>query len=327
MSTADEKAKLLGNLPPKMGDWLDLSPGSDPDKVIEASAQGTSEAIVDNLDALAADANPLTATATGIVNWEGAFAVSASPTTVYGSLAERRAQILARHRESGASTLANVQAALIAVTGNATSVTIIEHDRATLRGLNTHSFPTLTATVGNTASASLAIGDNALASDAGLQLQLNISTGDEGTFSVTLIAPDAQQFTPSGVIVDGADHWYYWPEFAGGVIDGTWSISVDNTNGGATDVQVDAANVFVGGIGRDVATGAEGLEANIFEWNALIDESLVSSTYSRLLAQEIVRRWDLAHTRGYLALKQTNGDTGAVCGDANCIAGMTVCGN
>jgi len=319
MSAADEKAKLLGNLPPKLGDWLDLSPNSDPDKVIEASAQGTSEAIVANLDDLAADANPITATLTGVAAWEEAFAVTSSATALYGSAAERRSQIIARHRESGASTLANVQAALIAVTGSATSVSIIEHDRATLRSLNTHSFPTITATVGNTASASLAIGDNALASYAGLQLLLNISTGDEGTFSVTLIAPDAQEFTPSGVVVDGADHWYYWPEFAGGVIDGTWSISVDNTGGGATDVQVDAANVFVEGIGRS-ASGAEGLGANIFEWNALVDESLTSSTtYTRLLARQIVERWAPAHTRGYLAIKATTGSSFGIFDDTNSV--------
>lgn len=231
-------------------------------------------------------------------DWEAIFGAPSGNATV----TMRQAAIVARWRESGASTLDNITAAIASLAGSAAAVTIVEHSRTSLRNQHTYSFSTITATVGNTANVTLAIGENAVAARMGAQLLLNVSTGDQGDFLVTLVAPDAQEFTPSLVYVDGADHVYFWPEFAGLRIDGTWAISVDNTGAGTTDVQVDTANLFVEGIGIG-PFGGEGLAGNVFEFCVLVTESTVNAaTWDRLRARSLIQHWKPGHTRGYLCL-------------------------
>jgi len=322
-TAAEARTHFLAHMPPGATQWMNRDLGTVAN-VWTAIAQSLKAYGFDVLDQLRRELKARQMV-DRIPDWERILHVSDGLIARTGSLDARRAQIIARRRENGASSKPNILAALQAVCGP-TAATILEHNRTTVSAVNTHDFGPITATVGTVGSASVVIGDNAQASKAGARLVYNVGTGTQGAFQFLLTSPDRSKSWQSEVITDGGEHWLFWPDFAGGQIAGTWTLQVDNSLGGAADVQVDTARVIVEGIGR-AGSGAEGLGAIIFEWSALIDETAVASTYNRALVVELVRRWTQSHRRGYVALKQTNGDTGAVCGDANCIAGMTVCGN
>lgn len=315
---------LIACMPPGARELYDLgNRASDVSKWVDAVAAAVKTYATDVADTLRRELLPSTADEL-LLAWERGLGVDMSRIAQAGTASQRTAQVISRLREFGAATPDNIYAAMVALCGP-TAVTIVEHSRAAVSALNTHSLGILTAPIGMTATGTLAIGDNAPASQMGAQLVYNISTGTQGQFQLTLTAPDAQSKTwQSEILVDGADHVLFWPDFAGGTIDGTWTIQVDNTLGGAAEVQVDRADIFAEGIGR-ATSGAEGLGSPIFEWSALVNEAVVGDGYSRDAAQALVRRWNPAHCTGGLALYQTDGGATALSDDTNCIADLCIC--
>ncbi len=327
-SNAESKTLALQHMPPGAVRWMGLDgTATTVGKMWSAIAQAVKLYGYDVIETLRRELKARQMVER-IPDWERILRI---PTDTTRSYDQRRAEIISRRREFGASSLPDVLGALHALCGP-TAVTMLEHTRAAVRSVNTHSFGPITATAGNTGFATLTIGDNAGASLAGVQLKLNISTGDAGQFLVMLTAPDAQELAIPSTIgsrtvpaptPNGADRIFFWPEFAGGQVDGTWTITVDNTGGGVTDVQVDTADLFVGGIGR-ATSGAPGLEGIIFEWSAVIDEAAVGDGYDRAVAIRLASRWNPAHCDGGVALYQSDAGLTALGDDSNCIGDLCI---
>lgn len=264
-----------------------------------------------------------TSAANGLLpDFEAALALSASKTALLGTDAARQAQVTSRFRESGASTIPNISAALAAVCGPANGAfTILEHSRSALTTANTRTINAGDVTINALGATTIpfTLHDNAPASNYGTSLNLSITSGHYDALSYTLVAPDSttKQWAAQGAgSVTAQSTWLWGPEFSGAQIEGTWNLVIVNVNA-ATSTLKAGSTIFVEGIGRDVA-GAEGDAANIFEWAVLIDESLITpSTYDRELCRTIVSRWNPAHCRGYLDVKATNGSTYGVFDDAN----------
>lgn len=328
-TTAAEKEKLLALLPDRMGDWLALQPGSDPDKLLTAAAEGIAAETATPVEQVQADANPLTATIAGIGDWERVFKDAGGKVATYGSDEGRRAQMLSRFREAGASTLANITAALAAVTGNTTSIEILEHSRADLTVA--HEYTNATGAIyfgGGTETQSVSFGDNAPTSQAGARLYFNgLTASDLDDLTITLTGPDATVRTwpdPNDATKGRAELRpiatepaisLFAPDFAGLPCSGTWTVEVSSVAG---DFAWDYWAVIVEGIGRDPLSGADGLGANIFEWAALVDPAQVTpGTFDVELARDIVQRFNPSHARSYLALKNKNGGAAATFDDTN----------
>jgi len=324
--------RMLQMVPPGYRAWLGLEADDEIGKMWLASAAGFARYGFDVLDQLRAELR-----ATEMVErlpvWESTLGVTLGRVARYGSLAQRRAQVIARRREGGTPTPEAISASIKAICGSF-AVTILEHTRAKVTEVNWYDLGTWPALAGN-ADTDLVIrcADNAPASRAGAQVTVRVTHASVEDLSLKIIAPDASE-SPIFYFGSGAatakDFRFAWPGAYGKTIDGDWTIRITNSNGTAGTVDNPAGDgisgLLVEGIGRG-AHGADGLGARIFEWNALIDESVTTLlTYDRQAAWQAARRWNGSHMLGSIALKQTNGDTGAVCGDANCIAGMVVCG-
>ncbi len=316
MTDAEASALLKSLYPPHAFDWLEAETGDGGiGDLLDALGEEANDDGFELVAQLEKERSPVTSDAS-LDDREATMGIERSKIALYGSKDQRRAQLLARFRESGTPTPDRILSALHAICGPV-AVQIVEHRRSLLRAVNTHSMSTLTATVGNTSSIDLFIGDNAPTSQAGVRITLNVSTGDAGVFAVVLTTPDGTPLDVTGVIVDGGDHDYCFPTYDG-PCSGAWRLAVSNT-AGTTDVQVDTANIFVEGIGRPVFGGPDGLGANIFEWSALVNEAVAASTYDRDTVRNLVQRWNPAHCRAFLALFATTGSAGAIFDDTSSI--------
>lgn len=284
------------------------------------------------IDALRIELNPATASQK-LPDWETTLALGASRIAVLGSQAQRQAQIVARLRESGASTLANIEAALRAVVGPVPgALTIIEHSRAAIDEANVYSASAKVVAALGTTSWSWTGADNAVASRAGARVRLWVPASNTVVGTFTLAAGALTAVVPVFFFGGGSGDWLYLyaPTFAGGVIDGTpiTLTFVESGNVGCTLGGVHGgvtSGLIWEGIGVDLATGAQGRGALVFEWSAVINEALVlASTYSRELVMQIVRRWNPAHANGGVALVQADGTLCALCDDPNALADLAV---
>jgi Proprotein convertase P-domain len=332
--TSAEAAKelLLAHMPPGAAKWMNFERGT-VSSLWTAIAQSAKLYGFDYLDALRRELKGWQLT-DRIADWERILSIPASAAR---SNDRRRAEIISRRREFGASSIPNVMGALAPVCGP-TAVTILEHSRSVLTALNWYEISNLPLVIPPSADLdfSFIAHDNAPVSQAGARVTVKVTHPSIEDLSLRIAAPDGTQSDSLSFGSGPATERLFvfcWPGAAGKTIDGGWKVTI--TDSGAAGGTVDdpagdsVTGLHVEGIGRDPVTGANGLGARAFEWNALIDETATSSlTYDRRLAWQIAKdRWNQAHCQGSIALKQTNGDTGAVCGDANCIVGMVVCGN
>jgi len=250
-------------------------------------------------------------------DWERVFGMSQSRTSVYGALEGRRAQIVARWRESGASTLPHIQAALAAVLGYAPK--ILEHSRSQMTAQHTYPLPNTPLLIPPfaTARASVRIADNAPVSQGGARLTLVVTTQSRRTLRLSLFGPAGAStsfVTSAGVSGGPRTLVLYGRGFAGTAADGLWTLTLFNPS--SSPARVEAGSLFVEGIGR-AQSGAEGLGANIFEWTVLVDPARLGPNADLDFARQLVARWNPAHCRGYLALMASSGSPYAVFDDPN----------
>lgn len=330
MTTAEARALLLALLPDGYDRWFDLrapdpskpgDTGSDAWRIVDGAAEQLALRVFTPAEQAALDANPTTMGTIGLAAWESALGLTASRIATQGTTTQRAAQVIARLREYGLPTLANIKAALAAVLGYVP--TILEHDRATLTAARTVAFASLPATLTASATTSFTftIADNAPCSKMGAQLTFKITANDLARMSLRITGPDATTnlWPTLGVGAAAAVTMTIGaPSFAGKQATGTWTVAFTESSGVAGTLGTLAtAGLFVDGIGRDVLSGADGLGANVFEWAVLVDMGLVSAaTFDLELARRIVARWNPAHARGYLARKNTGGGTFAIFDDS-----------
>jgi len=250
-------------------------------------------------------------------DWERIFGLSQSRTSGYGTLEARRAQIVARWRESGASTLPHIQAALAAVLGYPPQ--ILEHSRSQMTAQHTYPFPNTPLLVPPfaTARASVRIADNAPVSKGGARLTLVATVPPRRTLRLSLFGPagaSASWVTSAALSAGPRTLVFYGRDFVGTDSDGLWTVTVFNPS--ATPARIESGSLFVEGIGR-ARSGAEGLGANIFEWTVLVDPARLGPNADLDFARQLVARWNPAHCRGYLSLMSSSGSPYAVFDDPN----------
>ena len=265
-------------------------------------------------------------------DWEAAFRMSTTPAALYGGTAARQAQVVARWREHGQSSLPNIAAALAAVCGYVPA--ILEHDRAALTTLQT-----VTSPGGGTISASgdtsrgFDCSDNAPCSHGGARVSFTVTHPHIEDLAVRLTAPSGAfktwaAGTWAGITgaVTAQAFSLVSALFAGENIDGSWELRI--TNAGASTGTLSLCGLFVEGIGRAApASHVEGMAANVFEWGVAIREASCGPGYDRETARALVQRWNPGHCRVDLALYQPEDDTlGMVVGGTNCIVGIAVVG-
>lgn len=334
MSLTDREVEgLLRSLfPEKTFDWLEAEEGDGGiGDLLLALAEELNADAFELIDQLMKEVNPATAEQS-LPEREASMGLDASRVALYGDTASRQAQLIARWRERGTPTIDRVYAALVAVCGP-TSVTILEHTRAQVSAVNWRDIAGLPLAIPSSADLDIPFtcGDNAPASRAGAQVTVRITHPSVEDLTLKIIAPDATESASmtfgSGAVVE-RDFRFFWPGAAGKTIDGTWTVRITDNGASGGTVEDPAADgvsgLLVEGIGR-AANGADGLAAIIFEWSAVIDESVGSSTYDRASVLAIVKRWNPAHERGGVALYQTDGVLGALGDDPNCIADLCVC--
>lgn len=256
-------------------------------------------------------------------DWEEIFLLGQSKTALYGSTAARRLQVVARWRENGASTKANIAAAIAAVLGVAP--TILENSRATLRTAHTYqNADAQTIPADNSVLYTIAVPDQAKVSLGGAFLTLTITHPNIEGISISLQSPSpdlviqqwaAGAWTTDTGSVTGKTYVLRTKAHVGYAISGTWYIVVGDISNHSGTVQ--PTTLFVEGIGRTAGMAAEGLGANLFEWAALIDPSTMLSSVDVDFLRYLVKRWNPAHCRGYLVEKATTGGTGGVFDDPN----------
>jgi|GEM_PF-5469814 len=250
-------------------------------------------------------------------DWERIFSLSQSRTTVYGTLEGRRAQIVARWRESGASTQPHIQAALAAVFGYEPQ--ILEHSRAQMTAAHSYPLPNTPMLLPpfTAEGTTIRVADNSRVSSGGARLTLVVTTAPGQVLDLTLWGPtraSVSWVTPASSSAAPRTLVFYGRDFAGTEANGLWTLTLLNST--PAPARIDACSLFVEGIGRN-ASGAEGLAANLFEWTVLVDPARLGPTADLDFARQLVTRWNPAHCRGYLALMASSGTPYAVFDDPN----------
>lgn len=322
LTNLEVEALLRAHFPPKFFEWFlgERGDGGLGD-LLAAIAQELNADGFDLVDTLETEIFPSTADEK-LPEWEAAFGVSLSKIAVQGSTALRQAQVVARLREYGASTLPNIKAALAAVLGYQPDIR--EHSRATIRSANSYDFGPggLTIPGAGSVTATVYVPDGPRTTEAGAQLDLYVDNVPAiESIGVTLTSPAAVTKTwAAGTLTRDTGNW------VGGQIRlamldvastspyGTWTLTL--TNADAAAATLTDAPLFVEAVGRGLL-GSEGLAANVFEWCVLVDPTLLGATYDIPLARKIVQRWNPAHCRGYLCVMAGTGDESGVYDDQN----------
>jgi len=317
VNNANVKALLLSLLPRGTTDWMDFSEGSDLDRLFEGLAVEANRDGYATVDNLVANSSPATSTVPGnLPEWEAALQQAVTSASGTG---QREDAIVARLRESGASTIPNIKAALSLVVGYEPA--ILEHERSWLT--TQHTYPISNSPVAIAAGPFVSsfgyvngVTDNAPISQAGARLSMTITHPAIEDLEIHLTCPDGGTVgfasLGTGPIV-GKEFLLYAPTLQGHSADGQWVVSILNNGGDAGSLSSGA--VTVEGIGRNALSGAEGKGSAIFEWAALIDPALASTTADLALARKLVSHWNPAHCRGYLAVVPGIGGVGGVFDD------------
>lgn len=296
---------FLSLLPPGHDQLYDLGPEGDFAAFFGAIARHLTSRGFEAVDTLRAEVLPQSAEAL-LPEWEAATGIASSPTVTYGTVADRRAAVIARLREAGSYSRPEVRAIVGVILGytDPSQLVIVETDRAALRTLHTYenalggSIPVggiwLVQTIG--------VNDDSEVSAAGVRLEVTLNHPDYSQLAIRLFGPtgiagQAQSvWIPSGagsstlVLTDSA--------VAGKTILGTWTLQIASSGVGGT---ITSWRLFVEGVGRD-AGGSEGRGAEAFWWAAYADPALegVSSASDHAAALRALGRIKPAHTRATL---------------------------
>lgn len=235
-------------------------------------------------------------------DWEAALGIV--PGTGFASAnrttAQRQASVVAKLRESGACTPANIRAVLGPLLGytDPSTLEILETSRADLTALHTYTDTTGSVALGASSSVNrlIPVSDSGTIVG-GVQVFCTVATTPLTDLTITLTAPDgtAKAWTLSDRVL-GTDFILYSPsDFLNATIAGIWTLKI--TNNGATAGTWSAGSVFVEGQGID------GLGGDIFSWGFYADPVLVNSPDYRAALGTVVRV-NPAHAQGFLILSE-----------------------
>lgn len=312
LDAGDVQQLLIEGFPPGVEDFLDLQ--DDPGKLLLGLAQVLKDHGTDRADQARREATPATCI-DQLPEWEGATGLTASDLARFGDTTQRRTQILARLREFGATTLANVRSIVGPLLDYAdpSLLAIIEVDRAVLRAAHTRNW---TGTLNfNVVAGSLTwlVADDAKVSPCGAQVDLTLTHGEIANLGVSLRAPDGRDLFPDGTTPGptapgigrgpavGSTVRLYFKGMAGAQIRGTWTLTIFASAGAGT---VTSAGLFVEGFGRD-AKGNDGLGAAKFHWGPMVEPARLGPKADLKAARAAVKRITYATRAGELLLRSS----------------------
>lgn len=297
---------LLACLPPGSEWHYDLE--DDPGAYFYAIAQVVKDYGLDAVENLRLELNPATATEK-IPDWEEFLGLSYSRTALYGTLRQRRNQVVGNLRAIGEGfSLPGLRsiAQMFVDYADPTQIRIIETDRAALKVLHTlQENPALVLGANSSTTRTFNKNDTARVSPAGAQLELAFAGGNPlDEISVTLTGPDGFSKVWSagcfqGAVADLSSLHLYAPEFYGHAIRGTWTMKIKT---GSFGVQYQEALFFVEGLGRD-QLGNDGLGSAMFVWAFGIDPLLLGGDAELEGLRLIIPRIKPAHTIGQIVRK------------------------
>lgn len=307
MTVKELREEIIGAMPPDVTDVIDFDEGDIPGDLVTAEAQLFLVRGIEDVEALRREAMPLTVLE-DLPEWEAVTGNTESEITRNGTPEERRAQLISRLRERGATTVAMVRAVMQPFLRYAdpTQIIVREVSRNDLRAKHTRLWTGL-QTFPPQAVITWKVRDDARVSRAGAQVDLLINTTDLARITATLRAPDA---TPVVLTNIGRgprsglepNVRLYFKAHAGNVIYGTWQLTLDSSNIGDT---VERAELFVEGEGRD-SKGYNGLGAMKAQWGVVVEEDKLGAGADLRGARAALRRINYA-TRASFLIRRTRG--------------------
>lgn len=306
MSWQELKSALLAGFPPGVEDiWnFEATPGQN----LEAIAQLVESELVEPLDALATEVNPITAEA-NLPRWERALGITAPA----AAIAQRRAVVVSRLRELGRTvTRPMVQGVLAPLLdlADASQVVVIESDRDAQRALHSYPWTGSTSFTATPATIYFRVLDDAAVSPAGAQVDITVTYSDASLIVATLTAPDSTVVTVSGFArgaASGTTFRLYFKGVAGAAVGGarggTWSLAISTTGAGSGSIT--AASLFVEGTGRD-GTLHDGLGAAVWFWGVMVEDDKIGPNADLVAARRALQRVRYA-CRPASLLRRSNG--------------------
>jgi len=253
--------------------------------LIDHDAEVIADTVIASVDQISLDSCPLTCGETRLVEWEGNLGLSATKTTLTGTLEQRRNQVISRLRLRGAMTLAKIRAVVAPCLDMAAAdVEVIEPDAAEQRTLHTYQ-------QGSLGSGSFGVvilqdvdfwvNDDGPVSSVGAQVDVTLTHGDLSKLIGRLYAPNGAYVTlPSGRFGRGAavaqTVRLHFPTIRAPRVLGKWSLSVWSESGTGS---VDDAWLFVEGKGRASSLAK-------FEYGVIVDAAKVGPAVDVTAAQD-----------------------------------------
>lgn len=332
-TVADVKALLVGLLPPGIDRLISLADGDGgTGDYLGAIAEALKAYGTDLVDDVRANVNPATVTGK-IPDWEGALGLDGSNTAQFGTDAERRAAIVSRLREWGASTLQNVRAAVAPLFqySDPSQIQIIECQRDELT--TEHTYPLTPGTIAASTSTDfpVVVPDQGLVSKGGVRIQVNITAPELADIGISLVDPSGTvtQVAAVGTLGSGmttSQQFDFWIDKSGVDIGGTWKVRIQNDNAATGTVNAVESSLFLEGIGRPVEfSEPQGLGAAIFTFAVVFDPAKSSIPAPDWQAcATALRRVTPAHCVGYIARTMDGGGTCAIWEDSQAIWEQTI---
>ena len=300
MSPAEAHAFLRGCLP-QGAEWhYDLE--GEVGDFFNVFADALKSLAFDRVDALRLELNPATCTEL-LPAWEAACGLSETNIARFGSVQQRRNQVVSKLRENGSFSLDDIRAAVqpFLLYANPSQIEILETDRAAL--LVAHTYPNLTPlpiAPNGSGFSSVTVADDPLVSPAGAKVYVTLSATIEQV-AIRLEGPDGtSQLWPRGFLgsgLVGPVQFELWSKkHAGKPIKGQWKLRFE-TQAAAFTMQSWA--LVVEGLGRN-PDGSEGRGAAMFEWAVVSDPTKVGADFNLEAAQRVINRIKPAHTRGVI---------------------------
>jgi Uncharacterised protein conserved in bacteria (DUF2313) len=279
---AELRDSLIGAFPPGTQDLVDWDDA--PGNHMTAIAQTLAEELIAPVEELAAGVTPLAASLGRIVDWERCLGLASSRTAIFGTLTQRRAQVVSRLRERGAPTVGLIQAVLAPLLGyaDASQLVVLQPNRTDERTQHTYGVGDLGSGYYTGMAQQIIkfyVDDDAALSAMGAQADLVLTCGSLEQTKLTLVAPSGEFSSIQNLGRGAASSMPIracFPNFRAARVFGPWLLEVEAT--GLDSGNVSDASLFVEGFGRDLC-GFDGLSAALFEW-AVVYEPLKSNGQS-----------------------------------------------
>lgn len=309
---------LLGGLPSGIEQFYDLQQG----KILQfyQSIGATLKQVgFDLVDILQNEVNPATMLQQ-IPSWENALGLSQTITSRFGTLIQRRNQVIGKLRENGGLTLSDLRAAMqpYLLYADPNQIQILEPNRAILKTMHTYtSGAVLNIPASSSASVFIRVLDDPKVSPAGAFVNFKATSTNISELAVTLHGIPTDGIYPYKSLGSGAstalDYTLGFKIVANQAINKIWEIEF---SAGAVAATISNVSIFIEGLGRNYdilgREIGEGLGAAMFTFAIVVDMAKVGTGYNLDGAKTTLQRMTPAHCDSALVIKPAGGTLCAI---------------